>query len=162
MEGKVNDEIEIKYNELIDQSRKLSSEDFIKSEYKVNLAMISKNLDIASKVQAWSLKTFIHFKSNNMDQLLTYCKKTLRLLERIKISDIDTSSIFCLIKILYRCGMILQENKILFTAAYCMHKAKNLFYEKGINDEEESFNTLGSNFSILLKQISQEVNFILK
>jgi hypothetical protein len=160
MERIDNHEIEIKYNELIDQSRRLSSEDLIKSEYKINQAMIARNIDICSKAQAWSLKTFIHLKSKNMELLLAYSKKILRLLDRTKMSDIDSSTAFCLIKVLYRCGMILQENKNLFTAAYCMHKARQIFEDKEIHNEQESNNTLENNFSALLKEISQEVNYV--
>jgi hypothetical protein len=152
--------MEIKYNELLDQARKLSSEDLIKSEYKTNLAMIARNIDIASKAQAWSLKSFIHLKSKNVDQLLSYGKKALKVIDGGKNSDVDSSTWFCLVKILYRCGMILQESKNLYTAAFCMYKAKNVFEEMDITNEQESFNTLESNFASLLKEISQEVILI--
>jgi hypothetical protein len=158
MERNDNKDIEIKYNELIDQARKLSSEDVIKSEFKVNLAMLARNIDLASKAQAWSLKAFIHMKAKDMYQLLAYCKKSLKIYDRKDKSDaIDSSTAFCFIKILYRCGMFLQENNNLFTAAFCMYKAKNIFEEKDILNEHESYNTLDNSFSSLLKDISQEV-----
>jgi hypothetical protein len=152
-------ENEINYNELIETCRAQSNKDINESEYNINLALLSSNMDYQSKIQCWALKTFLHYKLKNQNELLTYYKKVLKFINEKTLTKVDQNLAFCIIRIMYRCGCILQENKSLFLAAQCMFEAKNIFEEKQIRTERDSLETLENSFSTVLKEISSEVIF---
>jgi hypothetical protein len=150
---------EIKFNDLIEKAREYSNKDLVESEYNINLAILGSDIDEQCRIQIWALKSYLHCKHKTENELLTYYSKALKHIQNKTLSKIDTNSAFCIIRLMYRCGTVLHENKNNYLAAHCMFEAKNIFEEKDIRTERESLDTLENSFSVLLKEIGADVKY---
>jgi hypothetical protein len=148
---------EIKYNDLIDKAKDLSSKDLHESEHTINLVLISPGIDEHSKITSWALKSFLHLKLKTQNELLAYYKKAVKYSSQKGLNKLEPNSAFCIIRIMFRTGTILQDAKNLYLAAKCFFEAKNIFEEKDIRTERESYETLERSFSEVLKDIGGDV-----
>lgn len=147
---------EVNYIELIDIGRKEVNGDDVKlGLHYLNIALLSPNLDIQSKIQAQAIKSYAYFKLKDLNTILHI---TFKLLHEENFKLLETNSLFCLVRILYRCGSILIENKFYLVAAYCFNNAKKLFEYKNLRLERDSYETLETAIKSVLNTISQEVN----
>jgi hypothetical protein len=152
---------EINYSELIDIGRKFANtEDKKSAETNLNLALLAPNIDTFGKIQAVAIKSFIYYKDKNIQVILCFVKKALKILDNTKLNNLETTAAFCLIRILYRGGMLLSEMNEPYMASYLFFTARNIFEEKNLTRiESESYETLETAFTSVLKEISADVIF---
>lgn len=149
---------EINYSELIDNGRKLVNESGQNlGEYHITLALLAPNLDLQSKIQAWAIKSYAYYKIKDENILLTYIKRIFKILNTTKVRLLEQYTVFSMIRILYRGGMLMSECKHNFISGMLLYKAKLLFEDKDIRGEQESFETLEKSFNDILKKITVEV-----
>lgn len=155
---------EINYNEIIDQGRKLvngvNGENAKIGENYINLSLLAPNIDSQSKINAWAIKSFVRYKLKDDIVVLSFIKKSLKALNGIKLNSLEPNTVFCLIRIFYRAGILLSELNQIYLSCFCMYEAKNLFEEKDIRSERESRDTLDTQFANALKEVSKDVNKI--
>lgn len=149
---------EVNYTELIDIGRKQVNGDDIKlGIYYINLALLSPNLDPQSKIQALAIKSFAHFKMKEGSVVYSVVNKVLKYMAREKVELFEQAVLFCIVRMLYRGGSLMLENKQIYLAAFCLYYAKKLFEFKALRAEKESYETLENTIKPLLSDITTEV-----
>ncbi len=161
-DNKSNADDEVNYTELIDQGRKqVNSEDIKTGLHLINLALLSPNLDIISKVQTLAIKSFAHYKLKDRNITLGLAVKMFKFLNKQKLDLLDSAVLFCAVRMLYRGGSIMIENNFPYVGAYCYYFAKKLFECKGLRAERDSYETLEKAIKEVLKTLTDEVIIIL-
>ncbi len=163
MDGKREEEIN--YSGLMDKAKDyMNTNRFAESEYYANLALQAPNLDRNTRINLYSLKSYIHSKIKEEAPLLECMDKALKfILENKKMNDGDLG--FCLIKILFRSAMnfypeIRQFN---YLTCYLLYTAKTLYENLNIYGESKNYQLIENEFFNVLKEISHEVrNIIIK
>jgi len=152
-------EEEINYSNLLDKARNCIEENkFDKCEYLVNLALLAPNLDKNTKINLYSLKSYIHYKFKSEIQGLNCVSKALTYLKHNKkLNDADIG--FCLSKILYRGAKyfypeIRQYN---YYSCYLLYTAKILVETLKVKEEKNKM-IIEEEFINTLKEIVEEVN----
>ena len=153
---------EINYVELIDLGRKLvNGEDIKLGQHFITLALLSPNIDTQSKIQASAIKSFAHFKLKDEMVTLSQAKKILKFMNKNKLDTLESSILFCLVRVLYRAGSLLIELKQKYLAALLLYDAKRLFELRQMRDEKDSsLSTLEDTLKPLIKSITVDLSTI--
>ncbi len=151
---------EVNYTDLIDSGRQEANKDnFQLAMHYINLALLAPNLDKNFKIQALAIKSFIHYKKKNKNMPLSLSYKIFKFLNNEKIELMETTILFCSVRMLYRGGSIMVENNFPYIGAYCFYFAKKLFDYRALRGETDSLETLEKAIKNVLNTISKDVSF---
>jgi len=152
-------EEEINYSDLLEKARNyVNDSNYTESDYYLNLALLAPNLDKNTKINIYSLKSYIHSKLKNEILLSNCVYKALRYLyQNKKLNDADIG--FCLAKILYRGAKMYypEIRQFNYLSCYFLYTAKLLFENLGIVNERKNQDIIEEEFSNTLKEIIEEV-----
>jgi len=118
----------------IDLAKKsINNSDLVESEFYIILSLLNSNISIDEKINILSLKSFIYFKSLNEMLSNLVLKKIILLFNKKNL--INTENNIAFIRIFYRSGMILYDNRKFFLAMQCFYEAKSLLGDEKDLDE---------------------------
>jgi hypothetical protein len=153
------EDIGMKYIEILDQGRKLIEEKQLRlAEFFVTLANLEPKCDIISKIKSIGILTFvrIYYKDSSiMDYLIHKIEKILR---KNPPSKFEFNNIFCMIRVFYRAGMVKIHEENIISGLYLFKKAKSLFEEGRVENEESSQKTIIKCFDEAVEKFKKEVN----
>lgn len=157
-EKEEEEETGIKYGDLLDQARKFIDEKNIKlAQYYVSLAILEPKIDLINKIKSIGILTFVRYNSKDaqiMDYLIFKIKKYLA---NNDIRNFDFSIVFCMIRVLYRGGLVkINDGENLLTI-HLLKEALDLFEEGNITNEQNSKDTINGLFKEAIEKFKQEV-----
>lgn len=163
--NEIEDEEEqgMKYNDLLDQARKLIEEKKYKNaEFYVTLANLEPKSDLICKIKSIGIYTFVrvNYKDSQIMDYLTY--KVDKYLKKYAASKFEFNNVFCMIRIFYRGGVVKLHEEDNISSLFLFRKAKNLFDEGRVENEESSYRTISSCFEDTVEKFKKEVNIYLK
>ena len=91
-----------------------------------------------------------------MDHLIY---KTLKYIDKKDITTFDFNNMFCIIRIIYRGGLMKNYESQNLLALYFLRRAKHLFEIGRINTEEASKETIDNLFDETVEKYKKEVKF---
>ena len=138
MQEKKEENEEINYEKIISQGRDLINENgqYRKGEYYINLALLSHNIIESSKINCIGIKSFLNLKLNNEHYIIIIVKKYFNYIKEKRLKSFSSDTITSIVKGFYRGGLILNDNKKHFLAAFCLYKAKQILIEQKQNVDE--------------------------
>lgn len=138
-----DEDLGIKYNDLLDNARKYIDERNHKiAEFYVALAHLEPNLDILSKIKSIGILSFVrqNFKDSQiMDHLIF---KIIKYRNQNNIRTFEFNHIFCMIRVLYRGALVKINDSDVLMALYFLKMAQALFEEGRIYNEQTSKETI--------------------
>jgi hypothetical protein len=153
---------EVNYNELLDKGRQhVNGEKIQEGLLYINLMLLSPNLDNSSKISGMAIKSYSYYKLKDKNIVMSLGLKTIKFLENQKIEYLENSILFCAVRMLYRAGMLFIENHQTYVGAYCLYYAKKLFEHKALRTEKDSYDTLETTITSVLKTLTSEVKLFL-
>jgi hypothetical protein len=163
-EGKKREEIEdeeelgIKYNDLIEHARKFIDDKNNKlAEFYITLANLEPKCDIQSKIKSIGICTFLRNGLKDpqiMDHLVFKIDKYLK---KNDLRSFDFNVVFCMIRVLYRGAMVKNDNLENSICLYLLKKAKTLFEDDRIENEENSQKTISNLFDEIAEKYKRQV-----
>ena len=115
----------------IDLAKKsINNSDLVESEFYIILSLLNSNISIDEKINILSLKSFISLNEMLSNLVL---KKIILLFNKKNL--INTENNIAVIRIFYRSGMILYDNRKFFLAMQCFYEAKSLLGDEKDLDE---------------------------
>ncbi len=156
------EETGIKYGDLLDQARKLIDDKNMKlAQYYVSLAILEPKIDLINKIKSIGILTFVRYNykdSQIMDYLIYKIKKYLGSNE---IKNFDFSINFCIIRVLYRGGLVKINYGENLITIHLLKEALNIFDEGEISNEKNSKDTISSLFRETIDKYKEEVIIVL-
>lgn len=154
------EETGMKFAELLDTGRKLIEEKKLRlAEFYVTLSNLEPKIDVISKIKSIGIHTFVRINykdSSIMEYLIHRIEKILR---ENPPSKFEFNTIFCMIRVFYRAGVVKINEEDTISALYLFRKAKNLFEEGKVDNEENSQRTVVKCFEDAVDKFKKEVKY---
>jgi hypothetical protein len=149
----------LNFNNFLEISRKLIEEkNFKLAEFYVTLANLEPKCDILSKITSIGILTFIrvNYKDSNVMDYLIF--KTEKYLKKYTPSKFEFNKIFCMIRVFYRGGIVKMGEEDYISSLYFFRRARSLFEEGKVNNEENSQKTISACFEDTVEKFKKDVN----
>ena len=84
--------------------------------------------------------------------------KVEKYLKNFTTGKFEFNNVFCMIRVFYRGGMIKLNKDDIISSLFLFRRAKNLFEEGRVENEEGSHKTISSCFEETVEKFKKEVN----
>jgi hypothetical protein len=149
----------MKYNDFLETARKqIEEKDLKKAEFYVILANLEPKIDIISKIKSIGILTFVHINHKDSTAMDHLTNKVEKYLKNFTLKKFEFNNVFCMIRVFYRGGMIKLNKDDIISSLFLFRRAKNLFEEGKVENEEGSHKTISSCFEETVEKFKKEVN----
>jgi hypothetical protein len=157
-EAEEEEEQGLNFNNFLEIARKLIEEKNFKfAEFYVLLANLEPKCDIITKIKSIGILTYIRVNYKDSQVLNYLIFKTDRYIKKYTSSKFEFNIIFCMIRVFYRGGIIKMEEDDFISSLFFLRKARTLFEEGKVNNEENSQKTISSCFEETVEKFKKEV-----